>query len=98
MKVGNKVEVVRRAIALNQPDPKDGLDVLSKLDHVAVREFFGAFFDLPLPTWSAYMRADASPAEVSRVMTQLFRSAPWSIRRRLVRGNPAGLARLARPS
>ncbi len=30
-KVGNKVEVVRRAIALNQPDPKDGLDVLSKV-------------------------------------------------------------------
>ncbi|SPX54875.1 nicotinate-nucleotide--dimethylbenzimidazole phosphoribosyltransferase [Klebsiella pneumoniae] len=25
-KVGNKVEVVRRAIAVNQPDPNDGLD------------------------------------------------------------------------
>ncbi len=31
-KVGNKVEVVRRAIAVNQPDPNDdGLDVLSKV-------------------------------------------------------------------
>lgn len=30
-KVGNKMEVVRRAIAVNQPDPNDGLDVLSKV-------------------------------------------------------------------
>ena len=30
-KVGNKVAVVRRAIAVNQPDPNDGLDVLSKV-------------------------------------------------------------------
>jgi lycopene beta-cyclase len=75
-----------------------GLDMLSKLDGAAVREFFGAFFELPLPTWSAYMRADASPTEVSRVMTQLFRAAPWSTRRRLLRGNPAAFARLARPS
>ncbi len=75
-----------------------GLDMLGKLDGAAVREFFGAFFDLPLPIWSAYMRADAPPSEVSRVMTQLFRAAPWSTRRRLIRGNPAAFARLARPS
>ncbi|VUS84129.1 nicotinate-nucleotide--dimethylbenzimidazole phosphoribosyltransferase [Klebsiella spallanzanii] len=30
-KVGNKVEVVRRAIAVNQPDANDGLDVLAKV-------------------------------------------------------------------
>ena len=30
-KVGNKVEVVRRAIAVNRPDPHDGLDVLAKV-------------------------------------------------------------------
>ena len=30
-KVSNKVAVVRRAIAVNQPDPNDGLDVLSKV-------------------------------------------------------------------
>jgi lycopene beta-cyclase len=75
-----------------------GLVTLGKLDGAGVREFFGAFFELPLPTWSAYMRADASPTEVSRVMTQLFRAAPWSTRRRLLRGNPAAFARLARPS
>lgn len=30
-KMGNKVDVVRRAIAVNQPDPHDGLDVLAKV-------------------------------------------------------------------
>ncbi|EMN3921679.1 nicotinate-nucleotide--dimethylbenzimidazole phosphoribosyltransferase [Citrobacter farmeri] len=30
-RVGNKVEVVRRAIAVNQPNPHDGLDVLAKV-------------------------------------------------------------------
>ena len=30
-RVGNKVEVVRRAIAVNQPDSRDGIDVLAKV-------------------------------------------------------------------
>ncbi len=30
-RVGNKVEVVRRAIAVNQPNPHDGVDVLAKV-------------------------------------------------------------------
>jgi nicotinate-nucleotide--dimethylbenzimidazole phosphoribosyltransferase len=30
-RVGNKVDVVRRAIAVNQPDPTDGIDVLAKV-------------------------------------------------------------------
>lgn len=74
-----------------------GLDMLGKLDGPAVREFFDAFFALPLDTWSAYMRADTPPTELSGVMSKLFRAAPWSTRRRLVRGNPAAFARLARP-
>jgi lycopene beta-cyclase len=74
-----------------------GLDMLSRLDGAAVREFFDAFFELPLDTWSAYMRADTSPTELSGVMITLFRAAPWSIRRRLVRGNPAAFARIIRP-
>ncbi len=74
-----------------------GLDMLSKLDGPAVREFFDAFFELPVDTWSSYMRSDTSPTELSGVMAKLFRAAPWSTRRRLVRGNPAAFARLARP-
>lgn len=30
-RIGNKVEVVRRAIATNRPDPEDGIDVLAKV-------------------------------------------------------------------
>lgn len=30
-RVGNKVDVVRRAITINQPDPRDGVDVLAKV-------------------------------------------------------------------
>jgi hypothetical protein len=71
--------------------------MLSKLDGAAVREFFDAFFELPVDTWSSYMRSDTSPTELSGVMAKLFRAAPWSTRRRLVRGNPAAFARLARP-
>ena len=74
-----------------------GLDMLSKLDGTAVREFFDAFFELPLDTWSSYMRADTAPTELSSVMAKLFRAAPWSTRRRLVRANPAAFARLVRP-
>ena len=74
-----------------------GLDVLGNLDAPAVREFFGAFFDLATPAWSTYMRADAGPAAVSRVMAGLFRAAPWPTRRRLLSGNPTAFARLVRP-
>ena len=38
-----------------------------------------------------YMRADSSPTDVGRVMAQLFRAAPWSTRRRLLRGPSCGL-------
>lgn len=74
-----------------------GLDMLAKLEGPAVREFFDAFFDLPMPTWSSYMRADTLPIELSGVMTKLFRAAPWSTRRRLIRGRPAAFAQVIHP-
>lgn len=74
-----------------------GLNVLVRLDRAGVREFFEAFFDLPDETWSAYLRSDTPPRELSGVMASLFRSAPWSTRRRLVRGNPAAFGRLLHP-
>ena len=74
-----------------------GLDMLSRLDAVAVREFFDTFFELPLETWSSYMRADISPTELSGVMARLFGAAPWPTRRRLLSGNPAAFARIIRP-
>jgi lycopene beta-cyclase len=74
-----------------------GLEMLLGLDAHGVREFFGDFFELPLARWSTYLRVDSSPAEIGAVMTQLFRSASWPMRRRLMSANPAMFARLLRP-
>lgn len=74
-----------------------GLDTLLRLDDDETRQFFGAFFDLPEEQWAAYLRLDTPPIELARVMARLFRSSSWSLRRRLMSGNPAALARLARP-
>ena len=74
-----------------------GLEVLLELDDDEVRAFFDAFFDLSEQDWSAYLRVDTAPTEVSAVMARLFRSSNWQIRRRLAGRNPAALARLLRP-
>jgi lycopene beta-cyclase len=74
-----------------------GLDTLMRLDGRGVAGFFDAFFDLPVEEWSAYLRIDTAPAETANVMTQLFRSSSWSMRRKLASGNPVRLARLLRP-
>ncbi len=74
-----------------------GLEVLLGLDDDEVRDFFDAFFQLPVDDWSAYLRIDTPPREVGAVMTRLFRSSSWQIRRRLAGRNPAPLARLLRP-
>ena len=74
-----------------------GLEVLLDLDDDAVRAFFDAFFELSVVDWSAYLRVDAAPGEVSAVMTRLFWSSSWKLRRRLAGRNPASLARLLRP-
>lgn len=74
-----------------------GLDMLSHLDAAGIREFFDTFFELPLDTWSSYMRADTAPTALAGVMTKLFGAAPWSTRRRLISGNPAAFTRLIRP-
>ncbi len=74
-----------------------GLEMLLRLDDDEVREFFDAFFRLPVEQISRYMRIDTPPAEVAGVMSRLFRSTSWPMRRRLASGNPAALARLLRP-
>ena len=74
-----------------------GLEVLLDLDDDEVREFFDAFFELSSDDWTAYLRIDTPPQEVSAVMGRLFRSSSWRLRRRLAGRNPASLARLLRP-
>jgi lycopene beta-cyclase len=74
-----------------------GLEVLLDLDDDDVRDFFDAFFELPIPDVSAYLRVDTPPREISAVMMRLFRSSSWRGRRRLAARNPMALARLLRP-
>jgi lycopene beta-cyclase len=74
-----------------------GLEVLLDLDDDDVRAFFDAFFELPTEDWSAYLRVDTPPREISAVMMRLFRSSNWQVRRRLGARNPLALARLLRP-
>jgi lycopene beta-cyclase len=74
-----------------------GLEVLLDLDDDEVRAFFDAFFELPTDAWSAYLRVDTPPREISSVMMRLFRSSSWRVRRRLAARNPMALARLLRP-
>ena len=73
-----------------------GLELLLRLDDDDVRDFFGAFFELPVEQWRGYMRIDTPPSEVAAVMTKVFRASSWSMRRRLVSGNPMTFARLFR--
>lgn len=74
-----------------------GLEVLLDLDDDDVRAFFDAFFELSTDDWSAYLRIDTPPTNVSAVMARLFRSSSWRTRRRLAGRNPATLGRLLRP-
>ncbi len=74
-----------------------GLEVLLDFDDDDVRWFFDAFFDLPVEQWAAYMRIDSAPTTIIAVMTSLFRSSSWPVRRRLMGRNPLALARLVRP-
>ncbi len=62
-----------------------GLDALLRLDASGTAAFFDAFFDLPLATWSDYMRTGDDPRRVARAMFAVFRRSPWSVRRRLAR-------------
>ena len=74
-----------------------GLDVLLRLNPDEVAAFFDAFFDLPPARWSAYLRIDTEPTQVAAAMTEVFRSASWPLRRRMMQGAPLALARLLRP-
>jgi lycopene beta-cyclase len=74
-----------------------GLEVLLDLDDDDVRAFFDAFFELPPDDWAAYLRVDTPPRRISAVMTRLFRSSSWPVRRRLAARNPTALAKLLRP-
>ncbi|MEP6298036.1 MAG: lycopene cyclase family protein, partial [Ilumatobacter sp.] len=67
---------IRRAV---WPDPLRrsrhlhdyGHDVLTGLDRNGIQRFFDAFFDLPVDTWSPYMRIDTQPRRLAAVMVRM---------------------------
>ncbi len=80
---------MRRTRALHE----FGLEALLGLDQAGVRTFFDRFFDAPVGRWAPYLRIDAPPTEVSSAMVDLFRAAPWWLRRHLAVRNPLPLRR-----
>jgi lycopene beta-cyclase len=70
-----------------------GLDALLRLDAAATAAFFDAFFELPQQRWADYLRVDTTPAAVAGVMRRVFWRAPWTVRRRLMAGDPRRLVR-----
>ena len=64
-------------------------------DIIGFRGPYGNVF--PIEQWRGYMRIDTPPSEVAAVMTKLFTTSSWSMRRRLMAGNPTTFARLLRP-
>lgn len=74
-----------------------GHDVLLRLDREGVQRFFDTFFDLPIETWSPYMRIDTPPTRLAGVMTKMFARAPMRLRSRLVTGDPRRFVRMLRP-
>ena len=65
-----------------------GLEVLLRLSPNELSAFFDAFFELPEPLWSAYLRVDASAADVSRAMAAVLRRLPRPVRRRVLATTP----------
>ena len=69
-----------------------GLEVLSSLPDAAIAEFFDAFFSMPTPQWSAYLRVDAPAREVQAAMLGVFRRVGLATKLRLM-SSPGGLLR-----
>lgn len=83
---------VRRTRELHEA----GLDVLMQLDGDGLIDFFEAFFAIPDDLLADFLRIDADDRRVAAAMSAVFRSAPWSVRRRLLGVDRRVLARLAR--
>jgi lycopene beta-cyclase len=74
-----------------------GLEMLLGLDGERFVDVAESFFAIPTEQWSEYLRVDAPSAEVAGAMRSVFRSAPWSVRRRLLGVDVRTLAAMLRP-
>ena len=76
-----------------------GLHVILGFDADRTREFFDAFFTLPLPTQRAYLNDRYSVRGTATAMWAVFRALGWRQRARLVRATAvAALGLLSRPA
>lgn len=73
-----------------------GAAALARMSPDEVVDFFDAFFALPAPVWSAYLRIDATPGQVAGAMRAAFSSVPWALRRRLAGSLPVPILRSLR--
>jgi lycopene beta-cyclase len=74
-----------------------GLAALEQMNATALRTFFDAFFELPLEQWAAYLRVDATPADISRAMSGVFRRVPARQKLMLMGAHPRGVVSVAWP-
>lgn len=57
-----------------------GLECLLRLDAVATRRFFRAFFDLPQHRWSAFLSGEESARGLATTMLSVFARLPTGVR------------------
>lgn len=74
------------------------LDVLLHIDGDSLIDFFEAFYSIPPELWADYLRIHAPHRRTAAAMRAVFRAAPWSVRRRLLRLDGRVLAGLLRSS
>lgn len=72
-----------------------GLAVLLALDGDATRQFFRAFFELPVARWSGYLSGERSAGRLARTMLTVLRRAPLRLRPTIVVATLGGLRALA---
>ena len=69
-----------------------GFDAIAHMDARRLGELFDTFFALPTDDWAGFLAGTLPPRAVAAVMRRSFATAPWSLRRSLVRGDPRRLA------
>lgn len=60
-----------------------GMETLLTLDGDETREFFDRFFRLPQEDWGGYLADRVTSAELARIMTSFFATAPGELRSRM---------------
>ena len=86
-----KVEVIKRAIDVNRPDPKDGLDVLSKIGGFEIGVLAGAMLGTASRRRAGPAVDSGDPRPAHRWPDGHLRRAVWRRHSRKALGNHAGL-------